>query len=159
MICNRLETWNAGRQWRHRQQREVRGCRWRGCEWRRWSAREAAIAWVHIDGGVCNTGSKKPWWSSCTKKQADITGHQDHQPSLTHGWMSRIFSALNSSDNHLVSVLADEGKCKVWGHEENQVANKGDHLGFVWFGLQGFLFRTLRINWRSLMITSYWAQN
>ena len=36
-------------------------------------------------------------------------------------------------DSHLVSVLADEGKCKVWSHEENQVGNKRDHLGLIWF--------------------------
>ena len=67
---------------------------------------------------------------------------QHHWPSgpsaIPDTWLdvlySRIFSALNPSDNHLVSVLADEGKCKVWSHEENQVAHKGDHLGLIWFG-------------------------
>ena len=32
-------------------------------------------------------------------------------------------------------MLADEGKCKVWSHEENQVGNKRDHLGLIWFDL------------------------
>ena len=40
-----------------------------------------------------------------------------------------------NKDIHLVSVLADEGKCKVWSHEENQVGHKGDHLGLIWFDL------------------------
>ena len=30
-------------------------------------------------------------------------------------------------------MLADKGKCKVWSHEESQVAHKRDHLRLIWF--------------------------
>ena len=69
-----------------------------------------------------------PGRSSCSKKEPDITGHQHHQPalaSLAVLWVGRII------DNHLVSVLADQGKGKVWSHEENKVPHKGDHLGLI----------------------------
>ena len=69
---------------------------------------------------------KKPWWSSCSKSEANITGHQDHQPSLT--WMY-VCLDKKFGGNHLVSVLADKGKCKVRSHEESQVDHERDHLG------------------------------
>ena len=30
-------------------------------------------------------------------------------------------------------MLADKGKCKVWSHEESQVAHKRYHLKLIWF--------------------------
>ena len=55
--------------------------------------------------------------------------HWPSAPSASPGivlWFGRII------DNHLVSVLADQGKGKVWSHEENKVPHKGDHLGLIW---------------------------
>jgi len=48
---------------------------------------------------------QQPGRSTCSEKESNVTGHEDHQPTL-------------------VTVLADKGEGKVGSHEEHQVAHQ-----------------------------------
>ena len=70
--------------------------------------------------------SKGPGRSTCSEKESNVTGHEDHQPTLGWGssWISLSGGHLVIITDHLVTVLADEGEGKVGSHEEHQVAHQ-----------------------------------